>query len=518
MQAAPAYALDAVEALGVAEVARRRSVAIWAGATGLLVFGLNAFLSRDLFWDSYLDLAGGRYIVHHGIPHAEVWTVAGHGRAWIDQQWLAHVLYYIAWRGGGYPAVALLSTLLIASAFAALAALIAWRGVAPHRAALWSVGAFGACAGNTVIRAQSFAFPLFVALLALILHHVRKRDPSWELAAALALLVVWANVHGTVLMGAAVCVLYCAFRATEAARERRGRPLALYSSVAVAAGFSFAACPYGFSAASYYGSLIGNRAVSGHILEWSPPSLAYIVSYGFFAVLLLVVASVAYAYGRSVRIEPVELAIVGALVLLAAHGVRYQVWFVLAGVSCAAVAVAGATRRRPPPLPGRFVGLVAVAALAFAVFAAATLGGTSDRRFERLAPGRAIAAAATYAAAHPHARILADDLSSSALLWLAPATAGRVGFDARLEQFGQGDLERWFDYVGVDGPDWLGATRGYDVLLASSKNRRLVSHLQELRGWARIYGGADGVVLVRARGMSERVLTRERSARTAGSR
>ena len=502
MQAAPAYGFDAIERVNVAAVARRRSVVIWAGATGLLVFGLNVFLSRDLFWDSYLDLAGGRYIVHHGIPHGEVWTLAGHGRSWIDQQWLAHVLYYVAWRGGGYPAVALLSTLLVASAFGGLAALIASRGVTPHRAALWTIGAFGACAGNTEIRAQSFAFPLFVALLALILRHVRKRDPSWELAGALALLVLWANVHGTVLMGAAVLGLYCAIRAVGAARVRRGRALVLYVTTGLAAAVSFAAGPYGFSAAAYYRSLIGNGVVSAHILEWSPPSLGYFVSYGFFAVLLLVVASVAYARGRSARIEPAELAIVGALGLLAAQGVRYQVWFVIAGVSCAAVAFAAASRAAPPALPERPLRLLVVAAMSFAVFAAVTLRSTPDRRFEQTAPRRAIAAAAGYAARHPHARILADDLSSSALLWLAPAVAGRVGFDARLEQFPQADLRRWFAYVRVDSPEWFQVTHGYDVLLASSTNRRLVVHLEKLRGWTRIYRGADGIVVVRAKGAS----------------
>src|SRR5919202_1825309 len=144
MQATSAYPFD-VHSGGRFEVSRRREAAVWTAATGLVVFGLNAFLSRDLFWDSYLDLAGGRYVLHHGIPHVEAWTVAGRGRPWIDQQWLAHALYYLAWRGGGYPLVALLSTLLVASAFAGLAALISSRGVLPHRAALWSIGAFGAC-------------------------------------------------------------------------------------------------------------------------------------------------------------------------------------------------------------------------------------------------------------------------------------------------------------------------------------------------------------------------------------
>jgi hypothetical protein len=495
MQAAIPYALDAVEPVDRPTALRSGKVVEWTAATGLLVFALNAFLSRDLFWDSYLDLAGGRYVAHHGIPHIEVWTVAGHGRPWIDQQWLAHLLYYLAWSAGGYALVALLSTLLVAGSFAGLAALISSRGVAPQRAALWAIGAFGACVGNTVIRAQSFAFPLFVALLALILRHMRKRHPSWELGAALALLVVWANLHGTVLMAAALIVVYCGLRAAGSLRRQRAGAAAVYVTTALGAALSFAATPYGLSAARYYQSLIGNGVVSSHILEWSPPSLGYVVSYGFFVVLLVVAGALAYAHARARRIEPAELALVVVLALLATQGVRYQVWFVIGGVSFAAAAFAS-SGGKPPLIPHGIVWLFTVGAISFAAFAAGSLFTTRDSRFERAAPRGAIAAVAEYAVAHPRARVLADDVSSSALLLLEPATAGRVGFDARLEQVRRADLQRWFDYLGVASPGWLRVTEGYDVLIASTRNRRLVAYLRGLRNWSRLYVDDDGIALV----------------------
>src|SRR5437016_2933388 len=150
----------------------------WIAATGALCFAVNTFFSRYLFWDSYLDLSGGRFVAHHGIPRHEALTTAGQ-RNWIDQQWLAHWTYYELWTFGGYPLVAAVSSLLVASAFALLCALLVARKVPAQRAFLWTLVAFVVCFGNTVIRAQSFAYPLFVLLLWLILADARRQGPRF---------------------------------------------------------------------------------------------------------------------------------------------------------------------------------------------------------------------------------------------------------------------------------------------------------------------------------------------------
>src|SRR5258708_38322815 len=80
----------------------------WLVAIAGLSLLVNVLYSRYLFADSYYDLYAGRYIARHGIPHHNVITVAAHGGPWIDQQWLAHVIYYGAWAAGRYPAVAFL--------------------------------------------------------------------------------------------------------------------------------------------------------------------------------------------------------------------------------------------------------------------------------------------------------------------------------------------------------------------------------------------------------------------------
>src|SRR5436190_4952727 len=145
-------------------IAVRRTLA-WSGGMAAAIFAANLFQDRYLFWDSYLDLAAGRVIAHDGIPHHEVFTVAAHGDRWIDQQWLAHLLTYASWSAAGYPGVAIVSSAAVGIAFGILSAMLIERGVHPQRAIMWAAGAYVVCLGNTVVRAQAIAYPLFALLL-----------------------------------------------------------------------------------------------------------------------------------------------------------------------------------------------------------------------------------------------------------------------------------------------------------------------------------------------------------------
>jgi hypothetical protein len=466
---------------------------LWLAATTGTVFGINVLFSRYLFWDSYLDLAAGRQVVRHGIPHDEVWTVAARAE-WIDQQWLAHLAYYAAWAAGGYAAVAALSCALVAGAFGALCLFMMSRSVAPQRAFMWTMLAFAGCMGNTVIRAQSFAYPLFVVLGWILLS--TPYGSRVKLALIPLLIALWTNLHGTVILGAALAVLWSMWRATRAFRlGERGLAL-VHAGVAAASVAAVFANPYGFSIVRYYSALLGNRTVSKYIVEWAPPSLGSPFSIMFFVIAILVVATTAFAIARGVRPQGSLVAGVAILALLAATGVRYQAWFVIAGVALGATTLAAV--ESPLAFAPRLVKTIAVTATGFALVATLVLVGTPEAKFESLTPRAEIAAAAAYASAHPNASILADENSSSALLWRYPSTAGKVGFDARLEQYPQTSLRQWFSFLTQDSPDWLRATRGFDVIVVTRADHpELARRLLRLRGWRTLAGSEEGIVVVR---------------------
>jgi hypothetical protein len=112
-----------------------------------------------------------------------------------------------------------------------------------------------------------------------------------------------------------------------------------------------------------------------------------------------------------------------------------------------------------------------------------------------------IDSAAAYASTHPCTRVLADTLGSSALLWHDPWLAGRIGFDARYEQFPPPALMRLLTFVSAQSPRWLGTTTGYRVLIGDNAfSPPLVQRLQHLAGARVLASDRAGIALVTGAG------------------
>lgn len=467
----------------------------WALAVAGVTFTIQAFISRYLFWDSYFGLVAGRYIAANGVPTTEALTTAGKLQ-WIDQQWLSHWLFYAAWSIGGYSATALLSAVAVTLAFALLAALMVNHGVPGRRAFVWSLAALAVALGSTVVRAQSLILPLAVLLLWAILDDARRPGFRVRFVTVLPLLAIWANMHGSVLLGAGAVGAYSAVRAASDAWRQDLRSAALHAATGAMALAALLATPYGLSVFDYYQSLLANTAVHGYILEWSAPVIGNPYSLAFFAMLAVTAVVVGYGFARRYR-PPIVLVVAAAgLGLLALTGVRYAIWFGIVAAVLNAQILAGA-RPAPPPFPAAFLRAGAAVLLAASVVSAAVLITTSGDEFERDLPRAAMAAVADYTAAHPATLILADELAS-ALLWRHPGLAGHVGFDTRLEQYPEDRLVAWFEYLNGVPPGWPSATDGYDVLLGSAVDHpELVARLTALPGWSVLLAEPNGAAFVR---------------------
>jgi len=126
---------------------------------------------------------------------------------------------------------------------------------------------------------------------------------------------------------------------------------------------------------------------------------------------------------------------------------------------------------------------LAASAVGFAALGVGVLATRSPAQYEGLTPLHAISVAAAYAAHHPCDRILADNDAASALLWHDPSLAGRVAFDARLEQYSPQLLYRWITFQAADTKQWARSTNGYQLLIGSSVyNPLLVRRLAHLAG------------------------------------
>jgi hypothetical protein len=453
--------------------------------------------SRYLITDSFYDLYAGRYIVANGIPHLNMATVAAHGTAWTDQQWLAQVLYYLAWLAGGYRLLAALSAVLVASGFAVLAGLMIRRGVPPTRAFAWTLVAFAVCIGNMGIRAQSFAYPDLAVTLWLVLDDKTAAAPrprTWLLA---PVLVFWANTHGSVLLGSGLVVGYAGYRAVKALTRRCLKPATAYLALACSAALAVVCTPYGIGVLSYYLRFASDQALRHNVVEWAPPSPLEPVSWAFFAAAGLIAGCLVVAWRRRARPDPLLATFAAISLAMALTAVRNQAWFGFCGSLFAADALARASGAQVPMLARGFrravlgtLGTLALTSLAF-------LAVTSDGQFYAETPVQAIGVAAAAAGRHATVRVLGDDDSGTAMLWLYPALFGRVGFDDRFEQYTPAELGAYVDFLFVRGPRWQRVTRGYTIIVASKRHPRLVRALATLPGWQVSYDGTAGVVLTR---------------------
>jgi hypothetical protein len=471
----------------------------WAFATAALVFAAMATSwARVFFSDTYISLTSGRYIHAHGLPSTDHLTVAGSGRPWVDQQWLAHLFMYDLWRVGGDAAVGASSALAFALAFGMLAVLLLRRGAVPVGVLLALGAALIQCLLFAETRAQSYAYPLFVGLLWIVLSQ-SGRSPLRRAVLILPLLVLWANVHGSVLLGVVIVVVCCARLALQDIRRRAWSPAAGELLLSVLAGACVFATPYGTAMVGYYVRVLGDPALAT-IAEWQPTTFAPL-NLPFIVILLGTLGVVCFAWGKGVRV-PVDMVLLAAVFgAMAAHAVRYQTWFALGVAPLLALAVTRTwTRRgglRPPP---RVIVIAAGAMLLTAtVVTGAILVRTPSSAYGKWVSDSAVHTTVRYASRHPRARILADDVTGSALLWRYPGLSGRVGFDARTEIYKPSQFIAFARFLLASGPSWAAAARHYQVVTVTcSLHPALCKALPGLSGWRILTHRNGGMVAVRS--------------------
>jgi hypothetical protein len=149
-------------------------------------------------------LAHGRYMLEHGsLIRADPFSFTRPGAPFVGFEYGSQLIYALAERVGGLPAVAILAGLLIALTYGLLIRFLLQRGVDPLLASL-TVGLAAALgAGHWSARPHLFSFVAIVILLGIL---EGKRRTS--ILSCAALFVVWANLHGGFVYGWILIGLY----------------------------------------------------------------------------------------------------------------------------------------------------------------------------------------------------------------------------------------------------------------------------------------------------------------------
>jgi hypothetical protein len=454
-------------------------------ATALLTCVLLALLPSEMSPDGWYALLGGDVIIHHGLPSHDALTVWGAGRRWVDQQWLAQLGYYGLYELGGLRVALIVNAAVVAGAYVAAVTLARRRGGSrPAVAVVAAVAAVSIGVASSALRPQTLALPLFVTLSWLLIQDARS--PSRRVFWCIPLLALWANVHGSVTLGALLVVV----RVVVSAWSRRRLALERAAFAALAVGAQFAS-PYARHLGWYYRTILFNREFAKFLPDWMPTALS-LRTVAFYALALATVFALARAPGLLTAFERVALLL---LLLLGIDASRGVTWFSLFAVIVVPTVVAEAVPLRSPIVPHRLVD-AAVAASGVASVVAVVLAAIQPSSwYSRDYPPEGARAAA--AAAGASGTVFANAAYADWLLFREPSLRGRVAYDARFELLPRGRLAQ-AAAVSIGRSDASRILRRFDVVVLRPVETELRDQLERTGVWRAVSSSSRVVVLRRA--------------------
>lgn len=224
-----------------------------------LRLGLRPLGDNSLF----IHLRTGLDLVRTGhVPRTDPYSFTARGDPWVVQSWLASLLYGLAERLGGFPAVRLLHGLLY-GLLAWLLARLARTG-SSLRTALGAALVIGAGIVYWSPRPLAFGLVAFALTVAV----VERRRPWWLLV---PVVWVWVNAHGSFVLGLAWLVLVAVGERLDGQR----RPDVLPWLGGFLVGLVVAVLnPLGPRLLVFPLSVVGRREAFAQVVEWRSPSFS----------------------------------------------------------------------------------------------------------------------------------------------------------------------------------------------------------------------------------------------------
>ncbi len=505
---------------------------LWRGGIAVLLVGILIRLVSDTMADP--DLWGhirfGELTRRlGGVTLADPYSYLTLGHPWINHEWLSEVIFSKVWDSLHTPGLVALKT-----AFVVVILLLVYRrlwrsGLGPLRAGLVLVAlAIPALLGLGTVRPQLFTYLAFVLTL-LILERAERGGAAGWLWLLPPLFAVWVNLHGGVLAGLGVLVVWAASRVVLALqgswRRRRAadggaaaadggaaaadgggrgprreapRPGALVAiAVALAAAGALLLNPYGVRLPLF---LLRTATVPRpDISEWK--ALPIRSSLGL-VYLAYVVGGAWILRSSPRRPRPALLAVLGVVAILPLTAVRHLPLFGLAlGVLLAPDlgAVLGPKRRHPTPGGRAAPWLAALAGLVGVLTAARSIPSFRCIEMGPQSGGLDYPARAVGLLQRSGARgnlAVFFNWGEYAIWKLEPAM--KVGMDGRRETV-------YPDFAYREYLDWLGGVGDWDRFLelgpadlALVPRDRPVYNLMSLSpGWPRVYQDTLAAVFAR---------------------
>jgi hypothetical protein len=482
--------------------ARRPIDVAWAALT-VLVPVIVTLIGKMGAVDLAYHVRTGDMILRTGsIPRVDTFTFTVFGKPWLDQQWLAQVVFAWFYRYGGWATLAALQSVLVACTFFPVYLACRASGAEPRTASLLTLGGFVVASPALAMRPQLLALPLFALTLWVV---AGRAAHPWRMWLVPVFTALCGNVHGSfALFPLIVGIAWLDDVRTRSPLRWRTFAVGSLSMVATLAN------PFGIHVWSYAYNLSTNPVIRKTISEWAPVTLAQ-ASGWFMIVSGLLVAG--YFARRTRPVPWIPLLTLALFFILAMSAQRAIVWWglvtpvVMAGVlakRAAADAVEAdaddtmAGQREATPTPAArepaapAIVIIATMLLGIAILLPWWRGPGFPNYLNAAPPGLT----AKVQQLPPGTRLLVDQPWGSWFEFAAPDIP--VFVDSRIEIV---PANVWHDYgeVGFAGADWREVLQRYDVqaIVANASSWKLIPDLEADPDWKVAYRDDDGVLFVR---------------------
>ena len=235
--------------------------------------------------DTLMHLSAGRWIFEHRlVPSFDPFSFNTAGKVWVDHEWLAQLLMFFAVHLDGLAGLRLLMAALLGITFAIeLQFLI--RRVPPIYALLFCALTCACLMGHLLARPHIFTWPIIALWFTKLFDSVEgseSRPPYW----LSLLLILWANLHGSFILGLATIPFFALEALMKVPKVERREVLKNWSIFFVIASCFSLATPYGFQGIAFGANLISSEYIS-RIIEWAPTSGTNLHPIEFWLLLIL---------------------------------------------------------------------------------------------------------------------------------------------------------------------------------------------------------------------------------------
>ncbi len=464
---------------------------------GLAVFGrlLSERMALLNDPDTYLHIAAGNWIAaRRALPMHDPFSHSMPGADWISTEWLAQIIMAGVYDSFGWAGIILVAAAGVALAVAGLTHFLL-RRFEPLPALIAAAAAAALLLPHALARPHVLALPLLVLWSGLLLAaRDADRPPPF---AALAVMVLWANLHGSFMFGLALAL----FLGGEAvlqpgagrSRTAEARRWGIFVLAAVVAALM---TPYGVGGLIQPIRLTAMPALQATFTEWLSPDFQKSP-----ALELWILGALLIGFATGTRLPPTRLMLLLGLVHMTLQHVRHADLLALVGPLAVAAplgrTLAALTAReapsrlgvwldrlaRPPGLPAAALTLV----LAVAIALPTVLQGVV-RTDDGVTPGAALDAARRLGLSGP---VFNGETFGGYLVFRGVPTF----IDGRVEMYGN-------DFLATD----YRAERGGEAVLSEILERYhiawtllapgigAVGVIDRLPGWERVYADDRAVI------------------------